>query len=294
MSGDLLSVTVSAINGRAESKLQNISGMTYFSDLLVLCREELKRIDTIVNEEERVIYVIGNEIGSAEEIKAIVDEDYNIADICFNQKLFISKPMIHFVFDYFKVEFAFDSAGTKNKWRCSLQYLCGSKSFGREVLKGINTKKDSIHWKAKLTEDYYIRHCDTGMRSEKFGLKSGNCVVFVVNPHPSTSIRSDVLIFLDTVALQSKTDACQMVVLFRQAEYLRSQLKDFVKEPLIEDTFYLLMFRKIRSSVSSSSCDSSVAPAIEKDNISSRRSLSNNNSANIISEKSDTVNITLP
>ena len=277
MSVDYIEVAVSAVGGKVESKIQNISRMTFFSDLLVSCSGQLENIDTIVNKEERIVYVVGDEIGSSDKISAIVDEDYNIADICFNQKLFITTPKIHFVFDYFKIDFIFYSAATKPyTCHCSLQFLCGSKAFGKEVLRGMSTTKENIPWTAKLREDDYTRQCDTGMKSEKIGLKSENCVVFIVHPQPSTPIKNDAFIFLDSVALQSKTAACPLVVLFRQADYLRDQLKDFVSDPLIDDTLYLLMFRMLqkpaKNEASTRSSSSSVTTLIVENNSSSSNS----------------------
>lgn len=276
MSLDCIEVTVSAVGGKVESKIQNISRMTFFSDLLVSCSEVLKNIDTIVNEEERIVYVIGNEINSTDKISAIVDEDYNIADICFNQKLFMTTPKIHFVFDYFKVDFSFDSAATKTTTcHCSLQFLCGSKALGEEVLRGMSATKETIIWTEKLKFKNYTRQFDAGMKSERIGLKSENCVVFIVHPQPSTPIKNDALIFLDSDALQSKTAACPLVVLFRKADYLRDQLKDFVSGSLIEDTLYLLMFRKLHKPTrTESSTSSSGSTLIVENNSSSSSNIS--------------------
>lgn len=252
----MMQVEMCGYGGKPEFKVYDIKGITLFSDLLKVCQNDLKSTGLIVNQELPTIHVKGKEIGGWERIHAIVDESYNIEDVCFNQKLFSGKPRICIVFEFYRLPFHFPMGGAvddKPGYDCSLNFLCGSKKFGENFVNEYRMSKEKLSWPLKLSEKHYGLICDAGMQSEKEGLKSNNCAVFVISS--LTPVKADILAYMDTVGLlqEQKGAMCKCMILFRGVDYLKKSLQLHMSEPLSEGAIYLLLFKKASKSHSESS-----------------------------------------
>lgn len=243
-----ISVEIGEKEGRSHSKIQNIEELLLFSDLLKACKSDIKNMRMIVDEEKSTIHVSGTVRGKTEKITAIVDESYNLKDICHYQDLFEFKPKIIITFELFRVDLHFTN-DNKCSYDCSARYLFGSKLLGETFLKAINISKERLHWD-KCGEYHYSRAVDTGMNHETLGLKSENCVVFVVKP--SSHFKSDILGFMDNVGLihnnggliHSSPTFLKAAILFRNAPFLKSSLKTNCDGDLTDGDIYLVLFKK--------------------------------------------------
>lgn len=246
MSKDSIFVEICGIGGKVTSKLHNVAGITLFSDLLAICKNDLKTMDLIVNQDVKTIYIKGKRKGGTERIKALVDENYNLADICFNQNLFEVRPIIQIAYDYHRLPFYFSA---DDRYDCTLKYFCGSKTYGEAFLDAINISKERFQWSGKLTQKYYEHACSpTGMQNDKIGLNTQNCVVFTVTtPRP---ISESVLKCLDTYALQHRTADCKLAILFRNADFLKASLQNHISEPLADGVVYLILFKTLSTTSS--------------------------------------------
>ena len=253
MSDHMMQVELCGYGGKPESKYYDITGITLFSDLLKVCQNDLKNTGLIVNQELRTVHVKGKEIGGWERVNAIVDESYNIEDVCFHQKLFSGKPRICIVFEFYRLPFYFMGSSVDDKpgYDCSLNFFCGSKKFGESFVNEHLGSKEKLIWTSKLSEKHYGLVCDAGMQSEKEGLKSNNCAVFVVSS--LTPVKADILSYMDTVGLLQNNTMCKCMILFRGVDYLKKSLQLHMSEPLTEGAIYLLLFRRISKSHSESS-----------------------------------------
>ena len=253
MSDHMMQVELCGYGGKPEFKNYDIKGITLFSDLLKVCQNDLKNTGLIVDQELRTIHVKGKEIGGWERINAIVDESYNIDDVCFNQKLFSGKPRICIVFEFYRLKFYFMGGAVDDKpgYDCSLNFLCGSKQFGESFVNEYRVSNEKLIWASKLSEKHYGSLCDAGMQSEKDGLKSNNCAVFVINS--LTPLKTDILAYMDTVGLLHQGGMCKCMILFRGVDYLKKSLQLHMTEPLTEGAIYLLLFKKTSKSHSESS-----------------------------------------
>jgi hypothetical protein len=253
MSDNMMQVEMCGYGGKPEFKVYDIKGITLFSDLLKVCGNDLKNTGLIVNQELRTVHVKGKEIGGWERINAIVDESYSIDDVCFRQKLFSGKPRICIVYEFYHLPFYFMGGPVDDKpgYDCSLNFLCGSKKFGESFVNEYLASKEKLIWTSKLSEKHYSIVCDAGMQSEKEGLKSNNCAVFVINC--LTPIKADILVFMDTVGLQQQSSMCKSMILFRGVDYLKKSLQLHMSEPLTEGAIYLLLFKRTSKSHSDSS-----------------------------------------
>jgi hypothetical protein len=241
MSSEMIRIEIqSGDGGTIEKKLLNIAGLTLFSDLLAVCLNDLKDSNIIVDQEQRTISVIGTSLGGWDKISAIVDENYSLADICFNQGLFSGKPTVHIRFELHRLQFYFMESSHAN-YDCSLRYLCGSKKLGEAFLNDIHISKEKLHWKQKLNETYYSERLEGGLQSRKFGLSTDFCVVFIVNP--LVNFKKDIISFMDSVGLLQNTALCKMAILFRDAEYLKTSLQMHFSEPLKKGDVYLLLVK---------------------------------------------------
>ena len=273
MSQNFINVEIADEGGKLISSIQNITDIKVFSDLIGLCEKEMKELDskdTIINNADYKIYVKGTVNGGHEKINALVEDDYNVADICFNQKLFASKPKIHFHFNYYR--FNFHLRGAVN---VSLRYFCGSKSFGQKVLSTmnstiINKKKMELEFPHKLPTWLYEQKADGGLLNSRNGLGTENCVIFTVIFH--RPMRPDSLQILDTLGVfhlpttpkpehqhplpdteglelpqpqpqpqPECPDPTEFGILFRDAELLKSPLQTYYKNPLPTGAIYFLL-----------------------------------------------------
>lgn len=251
MSAEMIRIEIaSGDGGTTEKKLLNIAGLTLFSDLLGVCLNDLKESNIIVDQEQRTISVMGTALGGWEKITAIVDENYNLADICFNQSLFSGRPTVHVKFELYRLQLYFMESAHAN-YDCSLRYLCGSKKLGEAFLNDINISKEKLHWKQKLNEAYYSEKFEGGMQSRKFGLSTDFCVVFVVTP--LVHFKKDIISYMDSVGLLQNTAFCKMAILFRDAGYLKTSLQMHFSEPLNKGDVYLLLIKAHRRSQSEGS-----------------------------------------
>ena len=241
MSSEMIRIEVqSGDGGTTEKKLLNTAGLTLFSDLLAVCLNDLKEANVIVDQEKRTITVMGMPLGGWDKISAIVDENYSLADICFNQGLFAGKPTVHVRFELHRLQFYFMES-THANYDCSLRYLCGSKKLGEAFLNDISISKEKLHWKQKLNEVFYSERLEGGLQSRKFGLSTEFCVVFIVNP--LVNFKKDIISFMDSVGLLHNTALCRMAILFRDAAYLKTSLQLHFTEPLNKGDVYLLLVK---------------------------------------------------
>lgn len=249
MSRDFIDLRVSGGFDDTENistKTQNISDKRTFSDLLEIAKGEIRAEScAIYNEDDRIIYVSGTECGDrGKNIKAVVQENYSIADICFEQQLFKSEPMIEIVFNCFNMDFSFAKGKVQ---RCNLQYLHGSKSYGKYFMNGIMNKEQCFEH--KLTQKYLRDRFAYIMENDSIVLTKEYCAVFIVHPH--NPIKGDVMPFLDADGLVSstKSEYCKDAILFRKAKNLNTSLENCLAKsgdrslPLKDEAIYLLLFQ---------------------------------------------------
>lgn len=241
MSSEMIRIEIqSGDGGITEKKLLNIAGLTLFSDLLAACLHDMKESNIIVDQEKRLITVIGTTVGGRDKISAKVDENYCLADICFNQGLFSGKPTVHFRFELHRLQLSFMDNSSAS-YDCSLRYLCGSKKLGEAFINDIIISKEKLHWRQKLSEQYFSDRLDGGLQSRKLGLSTEFCVVFIVTP--VVNFKKDIISFMDSVGLLQSTAFCKMAILFRDAGYLKTSLQLHFSEPLNKGDVYLLLIK---------------------------------------------------
>ena len=236
-----LTVEIAESGGRSQSKVQNIDGLPLFSDLMKVCKSDLNELKMIVDVEKSEIYVVGTLNGKTERITAIVDEKYNIEDTCYNQDLFAFKPRIVVKFELYRVNFHF-MGDDKCGYDCSIRYLVGSKLLGEAFIKEINVTKERLLMDHKLSETRYTSYFETGFSHETLGVKSDNCVVFIVNP--SVPFKPDILGFMDHSAPMLDSKIYRAAILFRNTSFLKTSLQDNCDEDLTDGNIYLALFKK--------------------------------------------------
>mmetsp|Transcript_35125 Transcript_35125/g.33375 ORF Transcript_35125/g.33375 Transcript_35125/m.33375 type:complete len:200 (+) Transcript_35125:180-779(+) len=178
MTSDFIQLKVLGVSENIATKIQNVYDQRTFSDLLDIAKTALRDEGAVYNKDDMIIYVKGSQFGGGGNISTIVQANENIADICFDPDLFTSTPKIEIIFNYFSMNFSFMKGGTKQS--CNLEYLYGSKSYGKLFMNDARNKESFFEY--KLTQKSMRDRFGGIMEGDCIVFNSENCAVFIVHP----------------------------------------------------------------------------------------------------------------